>query len=461
VLGAVLVALDVRMQDAGGWGIVDFELAGSKHDARDMLADWGDKGRDAARLSLWLDYPYLLAYGAFWALAVAAVRDVARRRRWLRLAAAGAALVAFPIAAAALDAFEDVWLLLALGRHGGGVAPALAAISATGKFILIYMAVGYVSIVLVARAYQRWRLGTRLAFAALALSGVALVVNAIVTSAETEPADAGAPGQIIHLPGGDLHVIDEGPRDESALVLIHGYTASANWWERDARILAPTRRVIRVDLLGHGASEKPKRGYGMEQQARRVLSAVRGLGVRRALVVGHSMGGVVAVAAAEADRALVRGVMVLDTPPDDSREKGPGLLRFAWTPGIGQALHRFAPDSAVKRTLESAAFAGEVELPDRWVEDARGVTYTAFIQSGKGANDYRDERPLDERMAATGRPLFVLFGEKDNTLNPQAAFDWDVPGVKVVRIPGVGHTPQYERPRETAELIARFARQIL
>src|SRR2546423_1044160 len=130
VLFGVEAAFDVRMQDAGGHGIIDFELAGSLEHSRRILEFWGHDGHAAARLSLWFDFLYLISYGAFWALAVVGVRDMARRLRWRRFARVGAVLVAFPIAAAAFDAIENVGLLLALGRHGRAFAPRLASVCA-------------------------------------------------------------------------------------------------------------------------------------------------------------------------------------------------------------------------------------------------------------------------------------------------------------------------------------------
>ena len=136
ILFVILTALDLRMRDAGGPGIVGFEFAGSEERATEIRVDWGDQGTDAARLSLWLDYLYLLAYGALGTLAVGAVRELAERRGLRRIAAAGAAVIFFPAAAAAFDALEDVGLLLALDGHGGDTAPLLAAIFATFKFVL-------------------------------------------------------------------------------------------------------------------------------------------------------------------------------------------------------------------------------------------------------------------------------------------------------------------------------------
>ncbi len=141
---AVLAAIDARLMDEGDFGIIDFELAGSRADAEEMLAAWGPEGRDDARLSLWLDYPYIVAYGAFWVLAVAAVRDLARRRAWRRFAGLGAIAVAFPIGAAACDALENVGLLLVIGDHGRDWAAPVAMGFAVAKFALLAATVAYV-----------------------------------------------------------------------------------------------------------------------------------------------------------------------------------------------------------------------------------------------------------------------------------------------------------------------------
>jgi hypothetical protein len=151
VLLAVLVSLDGRMRAAGGPGIVGFELAGSLARSRDIVESWGVPGVRAARLSLVLDYPYLISYGAFLALAAAAIRDLTRRQGRRRLAAAGRVIVFFPVVAAGCDAIENVGLLLALDGRGGAAAPALAAGFAGVKFVLTTLAILYILIGLTAR----------------------------------------------------------------------------------------------------------------------------------------------------------------------------------------------------------------------------------------------------------------------------------------------------------------------
>jgi hypothetical protein len=139
----LLTVLDVRMMDAGGPGIVGFEVAGTQERAAEILADWGSDGVDAAKASLWIDYAYIVAYGTFLVLASLATRDLALERGWRRMAAWGLAVAPFAAAAAAFDAIEDVGLLLAVDQHGGALAPRLAQICASLKFVLLAMTIAY------------------------------------------------------------------------------------------------------------------------------------------------------------------------------------------------------------------------------------------------------------------------------------------------------------------------------
>jgi hypothetical protein len=142
-IGAVLVVLDARMMDAGGPGIIGFELAGTQSRVAEILADWGSKGIDAAKASLWIDYAYIVAYGTFLVLAAWATRDLAVERGWRRMAAWGVAVIPFAAAAAAFDAIEDVALLLAVNQHGGDVAPRLGQVCASLKFALLAVTISY------------------------------------------------------------------------------------------------------------------------------------------------------------------------------------------------------------------------------------------------------------------------------------------------------------------------------
>jgi hypothetical protein len=131
-----------RMKDTGGPGVVPFELAGSQDRADEILSEWGSDGQDAARHSLWIDFGFLLAYGTLLTLILAAVRDLAGRQGWRRLAAIGAVVVSFGALAAAFDALENICLLLTLAEAGAAF-PLLATIFAACKFVLLAIAIAY------------------------------------------------------------------------------------------------------------------------------------------------------------------------------------------------------------------------------------------------------------------------------------------------------------------------------
>jgi hypothetical protein len=148
VSGIAIVALLLAMAPAerqmqeNGVGIVPFELAGSQDRADEILSEWGNDGQDAAREQLLIDFAFLIAYGTFLVLAVAAVRDRLAGRGWRRLAAIGAFVVPFGAAAAAFDAAENVCLLAVL-EDAGPSFPTLATTFAAAKFALLLAAIAY------------------------------------------------------------------------------------------------------------------------------------------------------------------------------------------------------------------------------------------------------------------------------------------------------------------------------
>lgn len=149
LLGIATVAFTVILEAidpshaSHGPTILSFEFAGNHARAAQIIAEWGPKGRSAAHLSLLLDYGYMLSYGLFFALAGFAVRDTARAHDWRRLAAIGAVVPFFALAAACFDASENVALLLTLADNGGSFAPPFAAVCSAIKLTLIAIALLY------------------------------------------------------------------------------------------------------------------------------------------------------------------------------------------------------------------------------------------------------------------------------------------------------------------------------
>jgi pimeloyl-ACP methyl ester carboxylesterase len=302
-----------------------------------------------------------------------------------------------------------------------------------------------------------WKIGVGVAAVLIAL----IVINALVVDGETEPAEVTEPGgRILDLPAGEVQVVDRGPRDASPIVLVHCFSCAINWWDRVMPALAREHRVVAVDLLGHGGSEKPSSGYEIPHQAEVVAQALERLGVSEAEVVGHSLGGTVATALAEGSPDLVDRVVIIDTAPDHSRSSLGFIAGLAFAPVIGEALWRIKPDFAVRDGL-GVAFAPGFEVPDDFVDDVNRMTFTSYDESPTGSDDFVNEEPLDERMRETGKPLLVMMGAEEQIIDGPAEalaeYRADVPGAETRLIAGSGHSPNVEKPSLTARLILAFA----
>jgi pimeloyl-ACP methyl ester carboxylesterase len=287
-----------------------------------------------------------------------------------------------------------------------------------------------------------------------------LIVNTIVTDLETKPAEKRRGGKIVELSGGDLFYRDEGDRDDPVVVMLHGFAGSQRWWDRvTPDLIRRGLRVIRFDLLGHGASEKPRDGYAPDEQARRVGDALEKLRVRRATIVGHSMGGTVASALVQERPRLVRRIAVIGTSPRDGFAELPFTGRLATWPVVGELVRRIAPDQVIAAGMD-AAFADGVDVPDAFVDELDGMTFSAYDKSTTEANRFIEEQPNSERVKRAGVPLLVIFGTKDEIVDPKAADAWakDVPGARVVKLSGVGHSPLWESPRHVVKELLAFAR---
>ena len=306
--------------------------------------------------------------------------------------------------------------------------------------------------------------------AVLVLVAVAVTANTITVSNETKGAEVTAEGgEILELSNGDVQVLEtpaKSAKPGAPIVLIHGYAASLHWWDSMVPLLSEDHRVITIDLLGHGGSDKPSGGYDMENQASLVAEALSRLRVQGAVVVGHSMGGSVATALATQSSELVDRVVILDSGPNN-KDYGPGLpflAKLGYVPVVGQLLNRITPDSAVEDGYEDAFAPGYdiesgFENPDQVVDDYRAMTYTSFDESHDEADAYTSEQALNDRLADAAVPVMAIFGSEDQIVDADkaiAAYE-EIPGVRTATIEGAGHSPHVETPEETAPLILEFA----
>jgi pimeloyl-ACP methyl ester carboxylesterase len=312
------------------------------------------------------------------------------------------------------------------------------------------------------------RRGWKIALAILAGIVVLLVLNAITVSNETQDAERNIEGaELIETSNGTLQILDEGNPKGSPIVLIHGYSGSMHWFDRLAPLLVDDHRVIRLDLLGHGGSDKPSAGYEISDQADAIAEALASLEVTDATVLGHSLGAAVATALAEQSPELATRVVNVDQAPDDSYEDLGFTAELGYKPLIGQAMKRglsITPDSVITDQFKQAfapdfSIASGFEDPDQPAADLKEMTYTAFVDVSDAEGDYSSDRSLDDRLAGIGVPVLVVFGAEDQIYDPaeEAIAPYaEIPGARTELIEDVGHSPNVESPEDLAALIREF-----
>lgn len=156
----LLLLIDQHLEKTGGPSILGLEFAGSARQVEQISSEWGPHGIYLARLSLWIDFGFMLSYGAFFSLAGWATRDFAREHGRRTLAATGQIVPWFAAAAAVFDAGENTIWLLALGGRATALAP-LATGCAIAKFALIAIAIAYALCGLIAWRWDLRRAGSR------------------------------------------------------------------------------------------------------------------------------------------------------------------------------------------------------------------------------------------------------------------------------------------------------------
>ena len=290
----------------------------------------------------------------------------------------------------------------------------------------------------------------------LALAVIALfTANTIWVDSRTRPASPRDGGAIIDtgVEPANVRVEGEGP----PILLVHGFGGAINWWDNIAPALAAHHRLIRVDLIGHGGTAAPAVGYAITRQAQLAATLLDKLNVDRFTVIGHSMGGEVAVALAESNPERIDRMILIDSPPN-ADTTFTIMTKIYLMPVVGEMLSHFESDEAIRRGL-AQGFAPNFSIPEKFVTDLRQLTYRAFRSAHGQSITYRTVRPPYERLAAikpTPR-LLAIFGSLDAIVPPEQAKLFEhVPGAKVAMIQNAGHSPMVEAPIETVKLIEDF-----
>ncbi len=256
--------------------------------------------------------------------------------------------------------------------------------------------------------------------------------------------------------GARIYAISAGSKDDPAIVFVHGIGGSSASWQAVIGAFADTHHVVAIDLPGHGQSDIPDAAssvYSVGGLGRALMAALTELGVARATLVGHSLGGAIAIGAALAKPDRVERLVLVDSG-GLGVEINPDLVRLLGEPPSEPAsralLELFFHDHRV--VLDAGVAEHHAALSRPGAHDAVGAIV------GKAFTETSQRAARDGRLAEITQPVLVIWGDHDRVIPPahaeraREAFA----DVEVAIVPDSGHAPQVEQPEAFAAILAAF-----
>ena len=273
------------------------------------------------------------------------------------------------------------------------------------------------------------------------------------------PRWAPPPSRFVSLDGMQVHVRDEGPRDDpDPIVLLHGTGSSLHTWQGWVDRLKGSHRMISFDRPGFGLTgPNPSGDYSMAYYSGFLARLLDDFGVKRCILVGNSSGGRVAWEFAVAQPQRVSRLALLAPAGYPRTTALPAGLRIAMSP-FGPFLLHMAPRAVVAKSVR-ATYGDPSKVTPEVVDRSYEVVMRKGDKQALGETlrqaQGQDDSSLIRKVSA---PTLILWGTKDLVIAPSDAerFHADIKGSQLVMLPGVGHVSQEEDPADTVAAFQRF-----
>ena len=279
--------------------------------------------------------------------------------------------------------------------------------------------------------------------------------------AELKARWAPPPSAFVDVAGMQVHLRDEGPRDDpTPIVLLHGTSASLHTWQGWADALKGERRVIRFDLPGFGLTgPAPDGNYTMDAYVRFVLAMLDRLGVQHAVLVGNSFGGSVAWATALAHPSRVARLVLVDSAGYPTNPHSvPIGFRIARLPVLNRIAEVALPRSVIESSVRNVY--GD---PDKVTPELVDLYFDITVREGnrRALAQRWKQAPsgaMAERIREIQVPTLILCGARDRLVPPEdgARFQRDIAGSRLVVFGDLGHVPHEEDPARTVAAARSF-----
>ncbi|MEJ8846825.1 alpha/beta hydrolase [Variovorax rhizosphaerae] len=269
------------------------------------------------------------------------------------------------------------------------------------------------------------------------------------------------PSQFLEVEGMQVHVRDEGPRDDPMpIVLVHGTSASLHTWDGWVDALKSRHRVVRMDLPGFGLTgPAPDGDYTMPRYARFVVAVMDKLAIRQAVVGGNSLGGAVAWKTAVDYPDRVSKLVLVDAAGYPFKSESVPLgFRLARLPFMAPLMRNLLPRGMIESSVRSVygdPARVTPELVDRYYEiTLREGNRQALVERFKVVQT----EDFSAQIPQIKQPTLILWGALDRLVPPSnaALFERDIAGSRSQVFDGLGHVPQEEDAARTVVPVQAF-----
>jgi len=271
--------------------------------------------------------------------------------------------------------------------------------------------------------------------------------------------------QTIQIQGHTIFYVAKG--EGEPLLFVHGYGAGIWVWEKQIEILSQSYRVYALDLVGHGFSDRPKIAYTPEAYIRFLRDFMDGLGIKRATLIGNSMGGgIVWAMAALFPERVERLILINCVPPDVldqvRNDSFKALVSIKDIPLLPYLVFVSRSKKSIKWILQECVSDIKLITPevlDRQYQlsKIKGTTW-ALYSTFKNA---KDAPKLKDLLSRIDRPTLLIWGERDLIFPPSVgeSLHQAIRGSRWQTIEKSGHIPMWENPEEVNEAILSFLKE--
>ena len=246
-----------------------------------------------------------------------------------------------------------------------------------------------------------------------------------------------------------LYYEEYGSKDQVPIIFIHGLMASSEIWKPQVEYFKHNRRIIIYDLRGHGQSDKPRERYSIEQFSDDLYSFMNSLKIGKAIIAGHSMGGMTVLRFTLDHQEMLDKIILIDTTPKSSYSLGRRLVFF-----ISQIAMSINYMLFMKYYLNRVFGKGypeseKVKALEKVLQNPKHVVKSCFSTI--------QEFDVLSELNKIQVPTLIIHGSQSiNPLRQAMDMKEGISDAELVIIEGAGHTLTSGAPRKICEAIEKF-----